>query len=506
MIKPKTQNNLQSSASQQKGGGSDTILQKLRVALRSDGDFPVRAKAVMELRTLANNPNTNVHQITEIILRDPSLGTRVLHFVNSSIYHRPVPIMTISQAVMQIGMRSLSELCAGLVLMKKFVPAAQRGGIFADNVKKSILNSLITSALAKHSKTEGIAEQGYLAGTFCNLGYLLLAYYFPQIYEAAAKRAEAHNHDITQSITEIIGMGGQQLNLAVVDALEIPQYYRDLLVESYKPLPELVILKSQTPLALAMSIGGKIADVLVASKSRQEIDNAFEQLTKLGTYTSDQFLSLMAEIPLQFVQHCETIEMNFLTLQEHVVDFSKPPEEPNPSPSSEATTSANEVSSQFQTYLQEIQQAVQNTESVSSVITNVMEALAYGLKYDRVLLMFADENNEVFTGKMSLGKKFPVDPKSVRRAISPPGQRSAPDVAAFHQGAPQIFGDPLFDDGWPFAALPIGHFDRAVGVIYADRIQQGSEENKPLDCQAQFALATLSDLLDHAVKKNNARK
>ena len=87
--------------------GENPIVQKLKQALRSDGDFPVRARVITELRILSSKPNTSINTIADMILKEPALGTRVLHLVNSAFYQRNRPITTISQAVMHIGMRAL---------------------------------------------------------------------------------------------------------------------------------------------------------------------------------------------------------------------------------------------------------------------------------------------------------------------------------------------------------------------------------------------------------------
>ena len=117
------------------------LLDKMRKALQKDGDFPASARVVNELRTLISNSQTTATQITEVILKEPSLGTRVLHLVNSSFYRRAKPIMTVSQAVIQVGMRPLAELCSGLVLLQKFIPVAGRGGAFAECLQRSIVTA-----------------------------------------------------------------------------------------------------------------------------------------------------------------------------------------------------------------------------------------------------------------------------------------------------------------------------------------------------------------------------
>src|SRR4051812_10945405 len=107
-----------------RAGSPDELLKRLRTALKKDGDFPASARIVNELKALTTDPKTTANQLAEVILREPSLGARVLHLVNSSFYRRSKPIMTVSQAVIQVGMKPLAELCAGLVLLQKFGPVA----------------------------------------------------------------------------------------------------------------------------------------------------------------------------------------------------------------------------------------------------------------------------------------------------------------------------------------------------------------------------------------------
>src|SRR5262245_8427514 len=125
----------------------DSLLSQLKRALRTDGDFPARARTVSNLISLANNPGTPVQRIAEVLLSETSLGTRVLYSVNSVYFQGLKPIVTVTDAVIRIGMRNLCDLFAGLVLMQGFIPLARRGGIFAENLKRNIITALLASAL-----------------------------------------------------------------------------------------------------------------------------------------------------------------------------------------------------------------------------------------------------------------------------------------------------------------------------------------------------------------------
>ena len=472
------------------------IIEKLEAALNQDGDFPVRARVVSELRKLVNDEKTSVEKVVELILGEPALGTRVLHLVNSVYYQRSTPVMTVSQAVIQLGMRALSDLCTGLVLLRRFSPMARRGGIFADNVKKCIITSLMTSKLSR-AEIDEAEERGYLAGTFFSIGPLLLAYYFPQVFESAEERAKRRGKTTSQSIAESLGIAPVALSLGIVDALSIPQYYKDLLIGAYSryvdesPGTDAGVYDATLENALATS--GKLADAVIDTHTRPELSSAIDKISESSGFSREALCQVLAHLPVSFVQHCQTIEMPFLELPEHFISFI----ETKDGAELKALSQAEE--DKFGFYAKEIKEAISNEESMSSIVTSAMEALAFGLKFERVLLLFSDPRGQVLQAKMVLGKPFPVDTAAYKRSIT--NDPESPDTVAFTQGTVEIFGEPLFEDGWPFAAVPIGSTNRCIGVIYADLIAK--TDSAPLTDGVQVGLNMLADLLERALSLNS---
>lgn len=301
------------------------LLNKLQAALRADGDFPVRAKVISDLYNLANNPNTPVNKISEVILREPSLGTRILHLVNSGYYHRGQPILTVSQAVVQVGMRTLCNLCGGLVLIHKFLPAAKRGAVFADNLKRTILTSLLTSGFSELSKNKALAERGYLAGSFYYLGYLLLGYYFPQVYETAAKRAVERGENTIQSITELLGITASELNLTILRSLQLPDYYKEMLTKAYSADPFDTESEELKSLIRALIASGKLADAIVNDQPQEQFKQLLPELVRLGGVSEGQLMPLLNGLPAIFSQHCEMIELGFLKIPDYLSTIGESP-------------------------------------------------------------------------------------------------------------------------------------------------------------------------------------
>ncbi len=478
---------------------AEEFLTKLKNALSKDGDFPASARVVNELKGLTANPNTTANQVTESILKEPSLGIRVLHLVNSTFYRRAQPIMTVSQAVMQIGMKPLADLCAGLVLLQKFVPAARHGGAFANCLQKTLLSSLLSSALTTQTSNATAnaksTESGYLAGTFAEIGPLLLAFYFPQIYENALKRSESKKQDLEKSIHELIGLTPNELSKEVLQSLELPEFYIDVINSSEKPVPESKSSPMMSKQAEIQSLSRvvhaakKISNVLVYSKDKNELDKTLSHLTGKLEFDSKIVSNVLGNLPAMFQSHCDQIDLSMPALPEFINSYNED------TVKSDKTEDKQAEQDQFSQFVNEIRQAVENREPTASVITTVMETLAWGLKFDRVLLLLVGAGKRKLVGRMLLGNVSNFDPTKFERTLGKEADPHAPEAKAFSQGSPVFTGDPLFDDGWPIVALPIGFGGRAIGVIYADRKSQ----NEELSAREQAAITVLTELLDRSV-------
>ena len=481
---------------------ADELIKKLRSALQKDGDFPVSAKIVGELRQLTSDPKTTGNQVTELILREPSLGTRVLHLVNSSFYRRAKPIMTVSQAVVQIGMKPLAEMCSGLVLLQKFVPAARRGGSFANCLRKTVVTSLLSSAITANCAAQGGIragksgdEFGYLAGSFTELGTLLLAFYFPQIYESAVKRAEAKKQEIGQSIKELIGLSPAQLSIEVIDALQLPAFYKEVLsavdgnAKDTSPDAQRV--------SKVVSAARTISEVVVTTKTKEDLDRALGAAKSQLGVEIKVINKIVGELPDIFKNHCQSIDLQLPELPEFVDSYAEGADS-RAGLDREADLAGHDEN-RFNEFVTEIRQAVESREPTASIITSVMETLAWSLEFDRVLLMLVAAGKTKLVGRLLLGSVPNFDPKNLERRVGSDAPADAPDAKAFREGRPVFEGQPLFKDGGILAALPIGFGQHAIGVVYADR-ERGRGDKRPLSPKEQTAIQTLAELLDRSIK------
>lgn len=476
---------------------ADEFITKLKQALRKDGDFPASAKVVSELKALAANPNSTGDQITEVILREPSLSIRILHVVNSSFYMRAQPIMTVSQAVLKLGIKAIADLCSGLILLQKFVPAARQNTPFANCLKKVIVTSIVSGTLTPQLNTQaGVRneETGFLAGSFSEMGMLLLAYYFPKIYENAMKRADTKRIPMNDAIQQLTGLSPLQISDQVIQALNLPDFYSQVMKLAEKPaqipvnVPSIPVDRRHLMnCAKSIVAAEKIAEIVTDGKGEAMLEKTIADLhEKLGV-DSKFVSSALGGLPDLFRDHCTSMQLTLPELPSFVETYSDNKQQKNKPSSGEDL---------FQQFLQEIRQAVENREPTASIIVTVMEALSSCLNFDLVLLLLASGGKQTLMGRMLIGTIPGFEPTKFVRSVDHLADITSIEVSAFKNARCAFSGKPLLKDGFPVFALPVGYGKRAVGVIYGERT---SGDRKPLTIDEEDSIRQLSDLLDRSL-------
>jgi HD-like signal output (HDOD) protein len=476
---------------------AESLVTRLENALRTNGDFPVSAQVISEISALVEDPNTTADKLSSVILKDPTLGARLLSVVNSSFYNPGKPIVTVSQAIVHLGMVQLADLCANLILMQSFIPQARSGGAFAECLRKTILTSVLTELISlqlNENTGEKRNETGYLIGFFAEMGAMLLAFYYPNIYGAAITRAKDRNMELSRSIQQLIGVTPIQIGQQVVQAMGLPEYFAEILGLTTAVRSDSTLLKtidiSAARIIRSILIAERISGLLLIERRKRDLNKAVIESCQELDIDPLTIAPALGKLPTAFREYCLSLELSFGPMPDYLGEYS---ESENPFKDS----SPIEESSQVADAVKDIRDALKSGESKSSIFTAVMEALAWNLEFDRVLLLLTTPDGSRLTGHLCLGEVGDLNPRSVERALGPTAGPYAPDAKAVRDGAPVFIGDPLLPGGWPFAVLPIkSESGQIEGVIYADKVNAVEDE---LSMQMQATIAVLTDLLEHTV-------
>jgi HD-like signal output (HDOD) protein len=181
----------------------DSRLKRWVEIIQSRKDIPAFSHTIMKVMSLFGKDETSLSNLTNLIFRDYSLTLAVLRLANSAYYNRTLkPICSITWAVTLIGIETVKRIAGTILLLENYDKRP-------NGLKELLLLSLLTASHSLETARKirmHHAEQVYLCGMFRNLGEVLIALYFPDVYKKILNEMESHGlsaTDACQRVAEI---------------------------------------------------------------------------------------------------------------------------------------------------------------------------------------------------------------------------------------------------------------------------------------------------------------
>ena len=145
-------------------------------------ELPALSDNVTELLAMLGDDNTTTKQLTQVILKDVSLTTKILQVVNSAYYSRGTRIGSVCRAISMIGLTTIHELATSIALFENFTKAGGDKAKVTNLLTKSYLGGNLAKSLCIKKKMRICQEEAFVCGLFHNLGELIVLIYLPDLY------------------------------------------------------------------------------------------------------------------------------------------------------------------------------------------------------------------------------------------------------------------------------------------------------------------------------------
>ena len=168
---------------------NDELTSDVERALEEVNELISLPEVYLKVRTLMDDPSSDIYDFAKVISVDPNLSSRVLKVVNSAYFGFPKPVESIARAVNLIGIGLLHNMVLGvaaissIALPNEFIP-----------LKTFWRTSLFTGVYARSlAEKRGLAknEPLFIAGLLHEIGHLVLYSRLPEKSQQARELAEA---------------------------------------------------------------------------------------------------------------------------------------------------------------------------------------------------------------------------------------------------------------------------------------------------------------------------
>ncbi|PTX90888.1 histidine kinase [Opitutus sp. ER46] len=170
------------------------------------------------LTAVLMSPDSSADEIADIIKLDAALAASTLRFANSAFF-ASVPVETISDAVVRLGMRELYRLAA-LALVSRW-EAVSSSGEPGDFSRHALCTALASEVLAETSERVD-PQSAYTAGLVCDLGKLAVAHACATFFPAIRNHCTARGGTWAQAEKEVLGYTHADVAARLLAAWKFP--------------------------------------------------------------------------------------------------------------------------------------------------------------------------------------------------------------------------------------------------------------------------------------------
>jgi len=175
-----------------------------------------------EVLNLVNKQDASNRDLTEVVLKDPSLTARLLRIANSSFYGLTMDITSVNQAIMVMGFNAVKYYILSISVFNQVSTQKDKN----DPIQKQLWMHFLEAAtaakkIAEHINYE-IPEEAYVAGLLHDMGMIILVKNFPREYKQVVENI-AKGKSICEAEKEVFGIDHQEVADFVTRRWKMPE-------------------------------------------------------------------------------------------------------------------------------------------------------------------------------------------------------------------------------------------------------------------------------------------
>ena len=197
---------------------------ELRRVIGTIGELPSLSRTYMELAQAAQDPNTSLTAVAEIMGKDVAMVAKVLQLVNSGFFGLAHTVTNLKAAVAYLGMETIKNLALATDTFKVFTPAPCIAPSFCEDMQRHAQRAaLIVGTLPLPARLRDVC---IVSAFLHDIGELVLACKLPHEFCAALELTRTTGCSQVEAEEQIIGtshaeIGAYLLGLWSIDSLVV---------------------------------------------------------------------------------------------------------------------------------------------------------------------------------------------------------------------------------------------------------------------------------------------
>lgn len=222
-------------------GDKKDMIAGLIEAMNKSSGFAGLGSSIRTISSLGDDLDGGTRQLTEAILRDAALTSKLLLISNSSRNARVGrQVSTIDQALLVLGVNTVKSVALSLALLDSLSRKPQSNQLHAEIVTAYFCGTL-AGELTRTNAPRYSAQEAQVCGLMQNLGRMMATYYLYERIEQSRRLQAEKNLTEDEAVQQTLGIGFAEIGAAIAEHWTLPDVIQNSLSpEAGKTLPRTV--------------------------------------------------------------------------------------------------------------------------------------------------------------------------------------------------------------------------------------------------------------------------
>jgi HD-like signal output (HDOD) protein len=475
----------------------------------ADVELPVLSGVMQELNIVTQNDDSCAAQLSEIILKDSALTTKVLRIANSVHYNPGIDnqVMTISRAVIKLGFHSIKAISLSVMLIDSLLKQSSRERML-QWMAKSFHCAVQAETLLKATTGNDREESVFISGLLLHLGEMAFWSGNSKLSHQMEPLLGDNTVSNQQVEIELLGCTLNNISCALVHKWDLGEQLGQALAGADIPFEKL-------PDAIkATRIAAEISQATEQGWDSLEFQSVVTKASLFSGLSKDETRLLIEQAADKAASVALTYGANKIC---HLIPSKHNAVQKNIDP--EATSLKADPKLQL-SILREMATMVKQRVEINTLFQMVVEGIHRGIGLERVCLCLADPSMSTLAAKYVLG----VDTDQWRHEMQLPVKAEQNNLFAYclHTRTSMWLREGVVCEQQHLIDKHISHLidtqnclisvvysnNRSIGIIVADKgirnrvaIDQDQRDSfEHFSQQVNMSLAVLAEMARNAKK------
>jgi diguanylate cyclase (GGDEF)-like protein len=287
----------------------------LAIKLEQCRTLPTPSSIAMRIIDLAEDPETGIADMAEVLEQDPAMTARMLRIANSALYAQRRKVSNLRQAVMLLGLNGVMSLALGFSLLGSFAVDARASNTLEKIYHRAILSGEIARDLG-HRLGVASPDNLFISGVLQDVGILALIRIYGAEYMELLDKADSHQALCRREIA-MLGHDHAEIGAWLIQQWHIPEEIQNDIRHSHDSSG----WKSSEEDALrvfAVALSGIIADVWLEQDRESALQRVRSVAESWPNLDRDAFGDVVNAVGRRMLHLQELYDIKLLSEDENI--------------------------------------------------------------------------------------------------------------------------------------------------------------------------------------------